>query len=180
MKKNILIISSSLRANSNSEALAASFAKGAQEAGHSVKQISLKGKSISFCRGCLACQTSENCTIRDDATEIVQMMHDADTIVFATPIYYYGLSGQLKTLLDRGNSLYGSDYAFRDIYLLSSAAEDEPETDRRAVTGLEGWIVCFERARLAGTVFAGGVTAPGDIHNHPALQTAYDMGKNLQ
>ena len=85
MKKNILIISSSLRANSNSEALAASFAKGAQEAGHSVKQISLKGKSISFCRGCLACQTSENCTIRDDATEIVQMMHDADTIVFATP-----------------------------------------------------------------------------------------------
>lgn len=51
-------------------------------------------------------------------------MHDADVIAFATPIYYYELSGQLKTLLDRSNSLFDSDYAFTDIYLFAAAAEE--------------------------------------------------------
>ena len=52
--------------------------------------------------------------------------------------------------------LFPSDYAFRDIYLLASATEDEPDTDERAIHGLEGWIACYEKCRLAGTVFAGG------------------------
>ena len=94
-------------------------------------------------------------------------MHDADAIAFATPIYYYEMSGQLKTLLDRANPLYGSDYRFRDIYMLTAAAEDEPETPVRAVAGLTGWIDCFARARLAGTIFAGGVEAPGETAGHP-------------
>ena len=100
-------------------------------------------------------------------------------LVFATPIYYYEMSGQMKTMLDRANSLYGSDYRFTDVYFLSAAAEEEEETDRRAVQGLEGWIDCFERARLAGTVFAGGVTAPGDIQQHPALEKARKLGASL-
>ena len=61
----------------------------------------------------------------------------------------------------RVNALFPSDYAFRDIYLLASATEDEPDTDERAIHGLEGWIACYEKCRLAGTVFAGGVTEPG-------------------
>ncbi len=103
-------------------------------------------------------------------------MQHADVIVFATPIYYYEMSGQLKTLLDRANALFPSDYAFRDIYLLASATEDEPDTDERAIHGLEGWIACYEKCRLAGTVFAGGVTEPGAIAGHPALETARAMG----
>lgn len=65
----------------------------------------------------------------------------------------------MKTLLDRANPLYGGDYHFIDIYLLISAAEDEEHVPSRAITGLEGWIECLDRAHLAGTVFAGGVTA---------------------
>ena len=84
----------------------------------------------------------------------------------------------MKTLLDRANSLYDSDYRFQDIYLLSAAAEDEEGVDQRAVSGLTGWIDCFERARLAGTVFAGSVNEAGEIKNHPALQTAHEMGRN--
>ena len=90
------------------------------------------------------------------------------------------MSGQLKTLLDRANPLYGSDYRFRDIYLLTSAADDEARTPDRTVTGLGGWIDCFERARLAGTVFAGGVNDPRDIEGHPALQRAYELGKAIE
>ena len=55
MAKNILILSASLRAGSNSEALANAFADGARTAGHAVEVVSLRGKSIAFCRGCLAC-----------------------------------------------------------------------------------------------------------------------------
>ena len=150
--------------------------RGARAAGHAVEVISLRGKNIAFCRGCLACQTLGRCVIDDDAVAITEKMQHADVIVFATPIYYYEMSGQLKTLLDRANALFPSDYAFRDVYLLASATEDEPDTDERAIHGLEGWIACYEKCRLAGTVFAGGVTEPGAVAWHPALETARAMG----
>ncbi len=179
MSKKVLIISTSLRQRSNSDALAEAFAVGAREAGHQVEKISLTGRNIGFCQGCLACLKTGRCVLKDDAPAITEKIHDADVLVFATPIYYYEMSGQMKTMLDRANSLYGSDYRFTDVYFLSAAAEEEEGTDRRAVQGLEGWIDCFERARLAGTVFAGGVTAPGDIQQHPALEKARKLGASL-
>lgn len=177
--KNVLIISSSLRKGSNSEALADEFARGAADAGNRVEKISLQDKDIRFCRGCLACQKTCKCVIADDAPEIVTKMNDADVIAFATPIYFYEMSGQLKTLLDRANPLYPSDYRFRDIYMLTSAADDETATPERAIAGLTGWIDCFEKANLAGSVFAGGVNAPDEMKGHPALVEAYTAGKNV-
>ena len=103
----------------------------------------------------------------------------ADVIAFATPIYYYGICGQMKTMLDRANPLFPADYQFRDIYLLAAAAEEDGHTVDGAVTGLQGWVDCFKKARLAGTVFAGGVTSVGEIQGHPALKKAYEMGKNI-
>lgn len=179
MSKKVLVISTSLRKNSNSEALVDEFARGAKEAGHEVEKISLADKNIGFCRGCFACLKAGRCVIQDDAPDIVEKMHDAEVITFATPIYYYEMSGQMKTLLDRANPLYDSDYAFGDIYLLSAAAEDEDGVDRRAVNGLEGWIACFERAHLKGTVFAGGVNEAGDIKGHKSLAKAYEAGRNV-
>lgn len=177
--KNVLVISTSLRANSNSDALADAFLRGAADAGHHAKKISLRGRNIQFCRGCMACQKLGRCVISDDAAEISQKMHDADVIAFATPIYYYEMSGQMKTLLDRANWLYSSDYHFTDIYLLTAAAENEPSVPSRAEGGLTGWIDCFERARLAGSVFAGGVEGPGETTGHPALAQAYNMGNQI-
>lgn len=180
MSKKVLILSTSLRKNSNSEALAEAFAKGAKEAGNTVKTISLRGKSIAFCKGCLACQKIGKCAISDDANEIAAEMEKSDVIVWATPIYYYEMSGQMKTLIDRTNSLYPSDYAFRDIYLLTAAAEDEEGVDERTIHGLNGWIACYEKARLTGTVFAGGVNEAGEITGHPALKKAYDMATSIR
>ncbi len=177
MGKKILIISTSLRKNSNSDLLAASFVQGAQEAGHDTEYISLAGKTISFCKGCLACQRTQRCVISDDADAIVQKMLTADVLVFATPVYYYGMSGQMKTMLDRANPLFPADYAFRDVYLLAAAAEEEETAMDGAAKGLEGWLACFPKARLAGTVFGGGVTDAGDINGHPALKIAKEMGK---
>ena len=168
MSKKIVIITSSLRAHSNSDALADSFAKGAKEAGNDVEVISLKGKKIGSCIGCLACQETQQCVIKD-----------ADVVAFATPVYYYSISGQLKTMLDRCNPLYPSDYSFRDIYLLATAAEEEESAVEGSITALQGWIDCFESAHLAGTVFAGGVNDAGEMEGHPAADTAYKMGKSI-
>ncbi len=176
----ILVISTSLRINSNSEVLANEFVRGAKDAGNDVEVVSLKKKNIAFCQGCLACGKLGHCVINDDAIEIAKKMHDADAICFATPIYYYEMSGQMKTLLDRCNSLYYSDYHFRNIFILTCAAEDEETTPERAVSGLCGWIDCYENAKLSGSVFAGGVNDGGDIKNHKSLQAAYELGKSIK
>ena len=179
MSKKVLVISTSPRKGGNSDTLADAFAQGAREVGHTVEKITLYDKTIGFCRGCLSCQTTQYCAIHDDAEPIVWKMLTADVIVFATPIYYYGMCGQMKTMLDRANPLFPADYQFRDIYLLAAAAEAGQHTVDGTVAGLQGWVDCFEKARLAGTVFAGGVTSVGEIQGHPALQKAYEMGKNL-
>lgn len=179
MSKKVLVISTSLRRNSNSHGLAEEFAKGAKEAGHQVELISLIGRQIEYCVGCLSCQGTGQCVIEDDANLIAEKMLEADVVCYATPIYYYEMAGQMKTLLDRMNPLFSADYKFRDVYMLSTAADDGPHVADRAVNGLEGWIECFAKAELAGSLFAGGVTGPGEITNHPALAKAYDMGKNI-
>ncbi len=180
MTKKVLVISTSLREHSNSESLADAFINGAMDAGHQVEKITLKDKKIAFCKGCLSCTKTGRCVIHDDAIAIAEKMHDADCILFATPIYYYEMSGQMKTLLDRVNSLYDSNYHFQDIYLLTTAAEDEEYVPERTINGLTGWIDCFERAKLSGSVFAGGVTSPNEIQNHPALKEAYALGASIK
>ena len=179
MSKHVLIINSSPRKGGNSETLAAFFAKGAEEAGHKVETVYLREKKYGFCKGCLACLKVGHCVIKDDAVEIAAKMHDADVLVFATPVYYYSVSGQLKTMLDRANPLFDSDYAFTKAFLLATAAEDGEETVEGAVKAVQGWVDCFERCELAGTVFAGGVNGVGDIAGHPALEKAYQMGKEV-
>lgn len=179
MSKNVLIITVSLRPNSNSDALAAAFAQGAGEAGNRVETVSLKGKSIGFCVGCLACQKTQKCVLGDDAVALAEKVKNAEALVFATPVYYYGLSGLLKTFLDRCNPLYPSDYAFREVYLLAAAADREESAMDGPIKAMEGWVDCFEKARLAGTVFGGGVDAPGEIKDHEALQKAREMGRRV-
>lgn len=179
MAKNILVISTSLRNNSNSELMADYFIKGVKETTNFVEKITLKDKKIAFCKGCLSCQKTKKCIIDDDAIQITEKMCNADVIVFATPIYYYEMSGQMKTLLDRANSLYVRDHKFKEIYLLTSAAEDNINAPKKAISGLEGWIDCFEKAKLIKTLFAGGVTNPGDINDNNILNQAYELGKNI-
>ena len=86
----------------------------------------------------------------------------------------------MKTVIDRANSLYSRDYQFRDIYLLTTAAEDEDGVDEGACKGLQGWIDCFEKARFAGKVFAGGYDKPKSIEGSEKLKEAYEMGKAIE
>ena len=113
--KKVIVISTSLRPGSNSNALAEQFAKGAEAAGHQVELISLRGKEIKFCVGCLACQKVGACVFKDDVPAIMESVLNSDVVCWATPIYYYEMSGQMKTLIDRMNAMYPKDYKFRDV-----------------------------------------------------------------
>ncbi len=180
MAKKVLIVSTSLRALSNSELLAREAERGARDAGHEVELVSLKDKDIRFCKGCLACQKTGKCVIHDDAAEIVGKVQNAEVLVFVTPIYYYEMSGQLKTLLDRCNPLFPQEYAFRDVYLMTASAEDGDEVYEKAVNGLRGWIDCFPKCRYAGNFSGGGLNDGNEAKDHPdILELAYRFGKKL-
>ena len=126
MEKNILVITASLRKGSNSELLADELICGAKEAGNHVEKVCIRDKEIAFCRGCLACQKTGGCVIKDDGDEIARKMLSADVLVFATPIYYYGMSGQMKTMLDRANTRTSADSIFRAISSPSSLITHPP------------------------------------------------------
>ena len=177
--KKVYVISTSLRHGSNSDILADKLIEGAKVAGHDVEKISLVGKNIQFCKGCMACQKLGRCIIKDDVNDIMAKVLQADVICWATPIYYYEMSGQMKTLIDRMNAMYEQDYHFCDVYLLTTAAEDEEQTPKRAEAGLTGWIDCYPKSRLAGTLFCGGVNDPREIEGNPKLQEAFEMGRNI-
>lgn len=180
MAKKVLIISTSLRGGSNSEILAKECEKGAREAGCDVEFVSLKGKNIRYCIGCLSCLNTGACVLKDDVAEIMAKVKEAETIVFATPIYYYEMSGQMKTLLDRLNPLYESDYKFRDIYMIATAAEPEESAFEKAYNGLQGWVDCFEHATLKGLVSGAGISDAKDAEQHAdVMQKAYDLGRSL-
>ena len=176
----ILLISSSIRNKSNSEILALQALQGSLAAGNHAELISLKDKDIRFCKGCLACQSTMKCIIKDDVSEILEKVKSADTIVFVTPIYYYELSGQLKTLLDRLNPLYPQEYSFRDVYLMTTSAEEGDDVVETAVGGLKGWIACFEKARFADVFNGGGVNDANEVSGREdMLKAAYEFGKSL-
>ena len=111
---------------------------------------------------------------------LIKSRVDGDVLAFATPIYYYEMCGQMKTLLDRLNPLFPFDYAFRDVYMIATAAEDEDSAFEKAYSGLQGWVDCFGKAELKGIVTGSGIADPNDAGNHKdAMQKAYELGKSL-
>ena len=180
MSKKVLIISTSLRPNANSEILAHETERGAKETGHEVEFLSLKNKNIQFCKGCLACQKIGHCVIDDDANEITEKIRNSDVIVWATPVYYYEMSGQMKTLIDRANSMFATGHKFREVYVITTSADSSENVVQTVVNGLNGWIACFDNVKLCGYVNGAGLEAPNDVkNNEELLQKAYEMGKNI-
>jgi len=178
--KKVLIISTSLRTGSNSELLAKEVSKGAKEKGHKVEFVSLKNKKIAFCKGCLACHKAGHCVIKDDANKITEKIKKSDVVVWATPVYYYEMAGQMKTIIDRANSLYSSDYKFREVYLVTTSTENSKTVADRVISGVQGWIDCFENVKLKKTLSGGGAEGPNDVKKMPKLlKKAYELGNKI-
>lgn len=180
MSKKVLIISTSLRNSANSEILAHETERGAKDAGHEVEFVTLKDKTINFCKGCLACQKLGHCVINDDANAITEKMKEADVIVWATPVYYYEMAGQMKTMIDRANALFSTGHNFKEIYLIATAADGSQGVAQTVINGLNGWIACFEGVKFCGYVDGAGLEGPNEAKdNKNLMEEAYNMGKNI-
>ena len=177
--KKVLIVSSSLRVKSNSRVLAEKFAEGAREAGNEVELIAIKDLNLKFCIGCMSCQKTKKCVLSDSMNSLYDKFQNADVLVFVTPIYYYAVSGQLKTLLDRLNPLYTRDNNFKKICLLASAAEDSDSAFDGAVKDIQGFIDCFDGVSLGCVLRGGGLENGGDVLSSRYVEEAYNLGKSV-
>lgn len=176
--KKIVIITSSPRKNGNSETLARKFEEGARAAGSTTEFIAVRDLNLKFCTGCVACQKIGKCVLNDGMNEIYETVRISDVLVFATPVYYYSVCGQLKTFLDRLNPLFPKDNKFKEVYLIATAAENEDYTFDGAIKDIQGWIDCFEGVTLKGVIKAGGVDALGEVNSTDYIEKVYKAGFN--
>lgn len=178
MPKNVIIISSSPRKGANSDTLCDQFYVGVLDAGHTVEKIFINDKKINYCTGCGYCNTNKKCSQKDDMNEILDKMLAADIIVLATPIYFYTISGQLKTFIDRCCAKY-SELSNKTFYYIFTAADTNENTVKRAQFELGGFLSCLNNPRIADEIHALGVWRGGDIYGTDFPQKAYAMGNAI-
>ena len=178
MSKRVLILSSSPRKGGNSDTLCDQFMKGAAEAKHHVERVFLAEKKINYCSGCCTCQESGKCKQKDDMAGILASMIAADVIVMATPVYFYTMCAQMKTLIDRTFARY-TEITDKDFYFIATAAVTSKAALERTIESFRGFTSCLPRAKEKGIVYGTGAWNVGDILKSRAMKQAYDMGKAL-
>ena len=183
MGKNVLILTGSPRVGGNTDRLAESFAKGAQEAGHNVKTFAAGRADIKPCKVCNACKKTGRCVFDDDFQKVEPMLREADVIALVSPVYWYDISAQLKLLIDKFFSTDAQRHISESVLILSGAVEDTARFDgavqayKRICEGSVQW-------KDRGVVLAGGCSSSAsaindDIYEHPAMEEAYLLGKTL-
>ena len=182
MSRKIVILNGSPRPNGNTAALAKAFAEGAESAGHTVTSFFLGGMDIHGCKGCFGGHSSRECPCvqQDDMNQVYPAVKESDVFVLASPLYYWNMSGWLRTAIDRlfaleegdGNLLRGHDRAG----VLLMAAEGH---------GFDDVVTCYDqlmehlRWKNLGHVLAGGNMDVGDIRDKPEIQQAFELGKSI-
>lgn len=177
--KKILIVSSSPRRGGNSDLLCDEFLRGATEAGNQVEKIFLKDKRINYCTGCGVCSMEgKPCPQKDDASQVIEKMVEADVIVMATPVYFYTMCGQMKTLIDRCCARYTA-MSNKEFYLIVTAAEDNQPNMERTVDTFQGFFDCLENPQLREVIYGLGVWHVGDVKGTMSMTQAYHTGKGV-
>ncbi len=176
--KNVVIISSSPRKGGNSEALAHQFEKGALSKGNNVDFISLRDYNLGYCRACYACEATGKCFQNDGMNEINEKLINADVIVFATPVYFYSMSGQLKVLIDRLVPSYTKIKA--DIYIIASQWDSDKDIMENTINAIRGCTRdCFENCEEKGVIYGVALSEKGEAEkNSEYMKQAFDMGVN--
>lgn len=177
--KNVLVIAASPRRGGNSDLLSDRFADGARDAGHNVEKVFLRDLKIGYCTGCYFCEQSGGvCAIKDDMGPLLDKIIGADVLVMATPVYFYCMNAQLKTVIDRTVARY-TQIRDKDAYLIATAGEDMPSAVEGTVTSFRGFLDCLENVREAGMVLATGVHLKGEVADRPYMEQAYLMGQGV-
>jgi multimeric flavodoxin WrbA len=179
MSKNILIISGSPRKHGNSDLLCDQFLKGAKDAGNQVEKIFLRDKKINYCIACDGCKRNGGkCVQKDDMAEILEKFLAADVIVMATPVYFYTMDAQMKTLIDRTYAKF-SEISNKDMYFIVTAADTNKNAMARTIEGFRGFTSCYTGLTEKGIIYGTGAWNIGDIKGSKAMDEAYEMGKSI-
>lgn len=176
--KKVLILSGSPRKGGNSDTLCDEFLKGVVEAGNEVEKIFVAGKNIGYCKACYVCKDTGICAIKDDMTEVLQKMLNADVIVLSSPVYFYSISAQLKAVIDRTVARW-LEFKDKEFYYIMTAAEDGATTTDCILECFRGLAVCLENSKEMGVICAKGVYERGEINGTKYPQQAYEMGKSV-
>lgn len=174
--KQVLIISSSPRKGGNSDTLSDAFLKGAAESGNAVEKVFVHEKKIAYCNGCGVCNSTHTCVQKDDMADILDKMVKVDVIVLATPVYFYTMDAQLKTLIDRCVPRY-TEISNKEFYFIVTAADTNQSMLEKTVEGLRGFTDdCLENPIEKGVLYATGVWNKGEVNNTKFIKQAYEMG----
>lgn len=177
---NITILKGSPHTNGTTNLLTEYFIKGALENGHNIQSFDTAKELIHPCLGCNHCRKSGNeCVYKDGMEKLNPMLMDSDIVVLVTPLYYFGMSAQIKAALDRffaNNTLLRSQ---KKHFILISACGDN---DSWAMDGLKAHYECLCRYmhwESAGELYAYGMYVKEDLLNSPYLEQAYNLGLSL-
>ena len=175
----ILILSGSPRKDGNTELLVEAFVKGASQK-HNVEVVSVRDYEVNPCMGCNACFRNEQhtCAQKDDMTIIYEKMSQADMLVIASPVYFYGLSAQLKAVIDRCHNPIRDSFRIKKIALLLVGAATLPELFD-SILAQYRLSLNFFKLEDAGQVLIRGVREKGDIKNTDALNEAFKLGQSI-
>ena len=176
MIKKILVLSGSPRKGGNSDFLCEKFLEGAKEVGHDVEKIFISEKKIGYCRACYACRKTHKCILKDDMAEILDKMIDADVLVLASPVYFYSINAQIKTVLDRTLARW-TELKDKEFYYILSAGEDDKSIMERSVECFRGFADCFEGSPERGVIYGHGLYEKTDARQSKFVEDAYIMGK---
>ena len=177
-KMKILAITGSPRKNGNSNTLADHFIKGAKEAGHEVVRFDSAFKEVHPCIGCNRCGMNGPCIFKDDFEFVREHIVNADLVAFATPMYYFGISAQIKAVIDRFYAINGQIHVPKKAVLMmtyanSAAPEAKPIISHyETLLGYLGW-------SDAGQIIASGVWPVGAVNGTKYPELAYQLGKTV-
>ena len=177
MSKKVLIISGSPRKGGNSDILCDRFREGAEAAGNTVEKVFLRSLKIGPCMACYGCRGKGVCVQKDDMEELLDQMVKADVLVLATPVYFYSMDGQLKTMIDRTLPRY-TEIRDKDVYFIATAAAGRRSMER-TMDALRGFTDCLPGAVVKGEIYGEGVYQKGEVMDTKAFQEAYQLGKKV-
>ena len=173
----VIIISSSMR-DGNSNMLSEEFKKGALEANNQVEKIDLKDLNLKYCLGCGVCQETGKCVIKDDVSMVLNKIVDSDVIVFATPVYFGSICGQLKVLLDRMYPLY-KKIKNKKIYVIATCYQNSKKHIDDSLQILEIFLKDIGDLKIDKVIYGENCDEPKDA-SIIQRNNAYNEGKKIK
>ena len=175
----IVVLEGSPNRNGSSNMLAEQFIQGAKEAGHSVQVIDAAHADIHPCTGCIHCGYEGPCSQEDDMSGIRREILDADMMVFVTPLYYYGMSAQLKTLIDRFCAFNSSIQRKHMRSALISAAWNSDNWTFDALAAHYKTLVRYLNLKDTGMILGAGCGTPAMTNSTKFMESAHELGRSL-